>query len=111
MYNTPEFQALRREYLESCQERCNFLRGEAELLRSGAEVDLKRLRQEIHKFRGSGGFYGFKDLSAASGDAEDYLVQVFDGETDLHLPRLMALVERVVVTCEAAWNELPEIQP
>lgn len=80
-------------------------------MRSGAEVDLKRLRQEIHKFRGSGGFYGFKELSSASGDAEDYLVQVLDGETELQAPRLLALVERVVVACDDAWAELSGSQP
>jgi HPt (histidine-containing phosphotransfer) domain-containing protein len=96
MYNTPEFQALRREYLQGALERCGHLRAEADRLRAGGPVDLAELRQEVHKFRGSGGFYGFQQLSAASGTAEDQMILILDGEADRDDLGLAGLVDRVV---------------
>lgn len=106
MFNTPEFQALQREYLQSAIERCAHLKHEAELLRAGQPVDLKNLRQEIHKFRGSGGFYGFKELSLASGEAEDHLILVMDGELERDDRAIADRVERVIATAEAATRKL-----
>lgn len=105
MFNTPEFQALRREYLQGVIERAAYLRDEAANLRKGGSVDLKQLRQEIHKFRGSGGFYGFAALSAASGQAEDQLVLTLDGEIERDDETLATLVDRVVEAVEAAAKE------
>lgn len=102
MFNTPEFQALRREYLLGAMERTEQLREEAVRLRNGEPVDLTLLRQEIHKFRGSGGFYGFADLSAASATAEDQLIMVIGGERSRDDQRLAELVENVVAAAQAA---------
>jgi len=96
MYNTPEFQALRREYLQGAVQRTEHLREQAALLRQGAEVDLKGLRQEIHKLRGSGGFYGFQELSQASGRAEDTLILVLDEEIERDNQQIADLIDRVV---------------
>lgn len=106
MYNTPEFQALRREYLEGALERCAHLRNAAEHLRADEPVDLVALRQEIHKFRGSGGFYGFKDLSAAAAAAEDALILTLDGELERDHSRLGELVGLVADAADAAAKEL-----
>lgn len=106
MFNSPEFQALRREYLQGALERCTHLQEEAGRLRTGAEVDLTRLRQEIHKFRGSGGFYGFAILSASSASAEDHLVAVLAGELPRDDRQIAALVDQVVASAEAARAEL-----
>lgn len=102
MLNNPEFQALRREYLESAAERCAHLMHEVERLRAGQPVDLAKLRQEVHKFRGSGGFYGFQELSAASGRAEDHMIMVIDGKQERDGPAIAALVKAVVAACRSA---------
>jgi len=106
MFNSPEFQALRREYLQGVLERIAFLKEETARLRSGGLTDLKPLRQEIHKSRGSGGFYGFTQLSQASAAAEDQLVLTIDGEIDRDDQALAALVDRVVAEAEAAARDL-----
>lgn len=105
VFNTPEFQALRREYLQGALQRTAQMRADAVRLRSGEPVDLAVLRQEIHKFRGSGGFYGFGALSATSGVAEDQLIMVLDGESPRDNAALAALVEQVVEAAEAAAKE------
>lgn len=102
MFNTPEFQALRREYLDGALQRCAHLEQEAALLRSGGEVDLQALRQEVHKFRGSGGFYGFKELSAASAVAEDRIIQTIAGELNPEPLHLAGLIDQVVAAARQA---------
>lgn len=106
MYNTPEFQALRREYLQGALERCDHLCGEIARLRAGEPVDLQTLRQEVHKFRGSGGFYGFQRLSTTSGAAEDQLILVLDGDAPRDDQALAALVERIVAAVGEAAAEI-----
>lgn len=106
MYNTEEFQALRREYIQGALERCSQLQSEADRLRAGAVVDLKQLRQEIHKFRGSGGFYGFTLLSTTSGTAEDQLILTMNNEIAHDGVRLADLVSTVVAAAHAAAKEL-----
>ncbi len=106
MYNTAEFQALRREYLQGALERCSHLQSEADRLRAGAGVDLRPLRQEIHKLRGSGGFYGFAALSTAAGAAEDQLILTMDDEIERDDARLADLVTKVVATARVAAKEL-----
>ncbi|MFZ5814379.1 MAG: Hpt domain-containing protein [Bacillota bacterium] len=96
MYDTPEFQALRREYLQGAIQRVELLMEQAEALRQGASVDLKPLRQEIHKLRGSGGFYGFHELSNAAARAEDTIILILDGELERDDQQVAALVDRVV---------------
>lgn len=106
MFNTPEFQALRKEYMQGVMERCTYLRQEVDKLRTGQEVDLVHLRQEIHKCRGSGGFYGFAQLSAASAKAEDLLVLVLDGEAERNDSQLADLIDQVIVSIEAGAKEV-----
>ena len=106
MFNSPEFQALRREYLVGVVERNAFLREEVAKLRGGTLADLKPLRQEIHKSRGSGGFYGFTALSQAAAAAEDQLVLTIDGEIDRDDAALAALVDKVIEATEAAAREV-----
>lgn len=111
MFNTPEFQALRREYIQGALERCDYLREQARQIRQDdPRVDLQRLRQEIHKFRGSGGFYGFAGLSQASAVAEDQLIQVLEGEAPRENEALAQLVEAVVVAAETAAQGLQTSQ-
>lgn len=106
MLNTPEFQALRREYLQGVLQRCVHLGVEAGRLRASLPVDLRALRQDVHKFRGSGGFFGFPELSAASATAEDQLVMVIDGEAERNDQALADLITRVVGVAQTAAAEL-----
>lgn len=96
MYNTPEFQALRREYLQGAAERADHLQEQVTALRQGDEVDLRQLRQEIHKLRGSGGFYGFRALSDAAAKAEDHVILTLDDEIERDDQRIADLVEQLV---------------
>lgn len=98
MYDTPEFKTLRLEYLNGARERIEPLKSMAEQLRRNEPVDLKQLRQEVHKLRGSGGFYGFTDLSRASAEAEDTIILVLDDELEQNNQQIATLVERVVET-------------
>lgn len=102
MYDTPEFQALRAEYLTGAQERSAHLQEAVTQFRQGADVDLKQVRQEVHKIRGSGGFYGFRALSEAAARAEDTLIMVIDGELDRDDQQIASLVEKVVQEVAAA---------
>lgn len=105
MYDTQEFQNLRREYLTNALERCDYLESESARLRSGEAVDLKALRQEVHKFRGSGGFYGFAALSAAAGQAEDTLILTLDDEIPRNDSQIASLVAAVVAAAREAAKE------
>lgn len=107
MYDTPEFQSLRREYLQGAVARIGQLTEAAAALRCGAPVDLKQLRQEIHKLRGSGGFYGFHTLSHAAAEAEEALVLILDGERARDDLQIASLVDRVVQALEAAAAAKP----
>ncbi|BAD41382.1 conserved hypothetical protein [Symbiobacterium thermophilum IAM 14863] len=102
MFDSAEFAALREEYLQGARERAGRLREAVAALREGGPVDLRQLRQEVHKLRGSGGFYGFRALSAAAAAAEDALLMVLDGEQERDDHALADLVARVVAEIEAA---------
>ncbi len=106
MFDTPEFQALRREYLQGAMARGQHLKEAVADLRAGREVDLTHLRQEVHKFRGSGGFYGFKDLSAAAAEAEDHLILVLDGDRPRDDQAIADLVEKVTAKLDAAVRQV-----
>jgi chemotaxis protein histidine kinase CheA len=87
-------------------ERCSYLRQEVDKLRGGQVPDLVQLRQEIHKCRGSGGFYGFGQLSATSARAEDQLVLVLDGEAERNDAQLSDLIDLVITAAEAGAREI-----
>lgn len=53
MMNSPEFQALRLEYMQSVVDRCGYLADAAQALQTNQDLDLIPLRHEIHKIRGS----------------------------------------------------------
>lgn len=105
LYDSPEFQALRREYAAGAKERSARLHMAAAALRQGEAVELTQLRQEIHKLRGSGGFYGFARLSAAAGKAEDQILLILDGEAERNDQALSTLVADVAAEAEAAAQE------
>ena len=104
MNNIPEFDELRREYLQGAVDRASHLREQVAQLRQGGPVDLKALRQEVHKLRGSAGFYGFKALSAAAAAAEDTMILVLDGELDRDDRQIADLVDGVIAAIDEAVN-------
>lgn len=102
MNGSEEFEALRREYIQSAQQRSEVLEKAAASLRKGETVDLKELRQGVHKLRGSGGFYGFAQLSAAAGEAEDQLILVLEGEAEQNNEALAGLMDKVAAELKKA---------
>lgn len=106
MINNPDFLALRREYIEGAWERARVLRETMARAAAGEAIDLRQLRQEVHKLRGSGGFYGFKTITIAAGEAEDYLLGVLDDDQPLEQARLAQLIGEVATACEEAAREV-----
>lgn len=102
MNRSEEFEALRREYIQSAREKCRDLEEAAASLRRGEPVDLQALRQLVHKLRGSGGFYGFQALSCAAGTAEDQLILILDGESPRDDQAVAGLVEQVAAELKSA---------
>lgn len=96
--NSPEFKALRLEYMQSVLERCDHLANAAYALQTNQNIDLTSLRNEIHKIHGSGGFYGFTQLSERAAVAEDLIMQIRSGEAVRDNFALASLVFALVET-------------
>lgn len=67
------FDQLRREYLAEAGTRIAELRGDADAFRGGAADALASLRTRFHRLVGSGGSYGFPEISSAAREAERWL--------------------------------------
>ena len=87
------FRALRIEYLASLPGRLDELRADVAGLRSGKPEAGASLKVRLHRLAGSGGSYGFVQLSSLAREAEHWLSANADvRETDgleLILKRLM----------------------
>jgi diguanylate cyclase (GGDEF)-like protein len=64
---------LRREYLSSLPARLDEIRTEVGALRAGNADAASSLRDRFHRLAGSGGSYGFGDVSAIAREAERWL--------------------------------------
>jgi diguanylate cyclase (GGDEF)-like protein len=64
---------LRREYLSSLSARLQELRSDISALREGNADAADSLRTQFHRLAGSGGSYGFGDLSAIAREGERWL--------------------------------------
>ncbi len=74
MTGTDEFfEELRREYLAEAPARLNELRKDLEALRAGEHDAAASLKVRFHRLAGSGGSYGFPQVSAAARAAEQWL--------------------------------------
>jgi len=104
--NSPEFKALQLEYLQSVLERMDHLAQSAQALQGNQDVDLIPLRHEIHKVRGSGGFYGFAELSDRAAAAEELIVQIRDGMAVRDNLKLAALVVALLQTARSEATRL-----
>lgn len=67
------FRALRVEYLASLPDRLEELRADVANLRLGKPEAFPDLKVRLHRLAGSGGSYGFVQLSAMAREAERWL--------------------------------------
>jgi len=67
------FRALRIEYLASLPDRLEELRADVAGLRSGKQEAAASLKVRLHRLAGSGGSYGFVQLSSLAREAERWL--------------------------------------
>jgi HPt (histidine-containing phosphotransfer) domain-containing protein len=65
--------ALRRDYLAESAERIAELQADLARLRGGAADAAAALKGRLHRLAGSGGSYGFPEVSAIAGEAERWL--------------------------------------
>jgi diguanylate cyclase (GGDEF)-like protein len=105
------FQELRREYLSSMPARLDELRADITEFRAGQRSATDSLKTRLHRLAGSGGSYGFLELSSIAREAESWLAaQPPPGEAH----RLSALVDRLataVGTAEAQMAEASATEP
>jgi HPt (histidine-containing phosphotransfer) domain-containing protein len=80
------YRALRRRFLDRCQEDLEVIRHER---------DPSRLRPVVHRLAGAAGTFGFTELSAEAGEVDDTLVE---GQTPAPeaIDRLTSQIERAV---------------
>ncbi len=69
------FDQLRREYLADGAERLTEIRADADRYRSGDIEALAALRTRFHRLVGSGGSYGFPEISSAAREVERWLLR------------------------------------
>ena len=97
------FHELQLEYLASMPERLEELRSDIARFRAGTAGADTSLRIRLHRLAGSGGSYGFVDLSSLAREAERWLAaHPMPGEAD----QLEALVERLVRAVEEAGKRV-----
>jgi HPt (histidine-containing phosphotransfer) domain-containing protein len=96
------FHALKLEYLASMAERLEELRSDAREFRAGKTATEASLKVRLHRLAGSGGSYGFSQLSSVAREAERWL----DARPGaLEADRLSEMIERIagaVAEAEAA---------
>ena len=106
------FQALRREYLAEVPTRLRELRADVAALRAGDAEAVASLLTRFHRLVGSGGSYGFPQISAFAREMEMWLGGR-DAALSADTTRLDAAVERLAVLFARAEAELdgPDAMP
>lgn len=93
------FKALQLEYLASVPARLEELRADIAGFRAGHRDAIDSLKIRLHRLAGSGGSYGFLDLSSLAREAERWLARFpAPGEAD----QLEAMVDRMGKAVEEA---------
>lgn len=69
------FDQLRREYLAEAATRLTEIRGDVDRFRAGEPDGLSTLRTHFHRLVGSGGSYGFPEISSSAREAERWLAR------------------------------------
>jgi diguanylate cyclase (GGDEF)-like protein len=94
---------LQREYLASLPARLEELRTDVLALRDGAPGAAGSLRTRLHRLAGSGGSYGFSELSAIARDGERWLAN-HAASTDP--ASLTSIIERLAAAVRSAEVQL-----
>src|SRR6185437_1142929 len=94
---------LRRQYLLAMPDRLEELRADVAALRSGGKDASLSLRSRLHRLAGSGGSYGFSELSALAREAERWLATNGSGR---ETSGLEALIDRMAAAMSVAEEQL-----
>jgi HPt (histidine-containing phosphotransfer) domain-containing protein len=97
------FQQLRREYAASLPERLAELQSDLASCREGTEASLASLRVRLHRLAGSGGSYGFLNLSAIAREAERAIA------SDARHDQLGVIVDRLAQAVAEAQIEVGRV--
>ena len=104
-----QLRQLRHEYLHDSGKRVEELRGlRARVAREGP-VALPDLRQALHRLAGSGGSYGFPDVSTRSRDAEHLVADLISSgraATAADLASIDRAIESVAASFEDALRSI-----
>jgi diguanylate cyclase (GGDEF)-like protein len=95
------FQQLRREYLTTMPSRLDELRSDIARVRAGAPDAASSLKARLHRLAGSGGSYGFQDLSRIAREAERGLADLPSAGDAVALDALMERLTAAVGSAEA----------
>jgi diguanylate cyclase (GGDEF)-like protein len=99
----PAFLELQREYLSTMPMRLDELRSDIAEFRGGHRNATDSLKTRLHRLAGSGGSYGFLDLSSIAREAEHWLARnPPPGEAE----QLAAIVDRLARAVDIAEAEI-----
>jgi len=93
------FQELRREYLAESADRLADLRSDIAGFRNGTADSAASLKTHFHRLAGSGGSYGFPDVSAIAKEAELWIATGPPADS-----AAVARLEETIDGLEAAFN-------
>jgi diguanylate cyclase (GGDEF)-like protein len=97
---------LRREYLFDAPGRLAELRKDVAAFRAGEADAASSLLRRFHRLAGSGGSYGFPDISALAREGEKLLSPGAPGSEISPVARLESLVDRLAASFDVAAREL-----
>jgi diguanylate cyclase (GGDEF)-like protein len=102
------FQELQREYLSTMPARLDELRSDVVEFGAGHRNAADSLKTRLHRLAGSGGSYGFLELSSIAREAEHWLARnPPSGEAD----QLTAIVDRLARAVGIAEAEIAQASP
>lgn len=104
---------LRREYLQDAPGRLAELRKDIAAFKSGEPDAAESLSRRFHRLSGSGGSYGFPNVSEISKEAEHWLKNAQPSPTAEHTARLDETVNRLSAAFDRAATQMgvPELGP
>jgi diguanylate cyclase (GGDEF)-like protein len=99
------FLELQREYLASMPARLEELRSDLDRARQGSKESLNSLKARLHRLAGSGGSFGFLDLSAIAREGETLLAANHGSAGD----GLALILERLGRAASLAQNHITQV--
>lgn len=101
----PAFHQLQREYLSTMPARLEELRSDVAEFREGHRNAVDSLKTRLHRLAGSGGSYGFLEVSSVAREAEHWLARnPASGDSD----QLTAIVDRLARAIGIAEAEISQ---